>query len=302
MLITSLDYSPYLGRIAVGRVHRGALKNGQNVTLAKKDGSKVRCKIKELHTFSGMGRMKVEEVKSGDICALIGIEGFEIGDTICDFENPEALDPIAIDEPTMSMVFTINDSPFFGKDGKFVTSRHIQDRLNKELEKNLALRVERGTDETSWNVFGRGVLHLSVLVETMRREGYELQVGQPQVIIKEIDGVKCEPVEQLTVNTPEECSGKIIEYVSTHKGEMTRMEMINDRVQLEFVIPSPHGREVRIRCEDEDWQEEFGDPEHCKKCDRSCLKSLDSARTLTTCPRCGKEFGEKRCISISEVD
>ena len=238
MLITSLDYSPYLGRIAVGRVHRGTLKNGQNVTLAKKDGSKVRCKIKELHTFAGMGRAKVDEVKSGDICALIGIEGFEIGDTICDFENPEALDPIAIDEPTMSMVFTINDSPFFGKDGKFVTSRHIQDRLNKELEKNLALRVERGTDETSWNVFGRGVLHLSVLVETMRREGYELQVGQPQVIIKEIDGVKCEPVEQLTVNTPEECSGKIIEYVSTHKGEMTRMEMINDRVQLEFVIPS----------------------------------------------------------------
>ena len=238
MLITSLDYSPYLGRIAVGRVHRGALKNGQNVTLAKKDGSKVRCKIKELHTFAGMGRAKVDEVKSGDICALIGIEGFEIGDTICDFENPEALDPIAIDEPTMSMVFTINDSPFFGKDGKFVTSRHIQDRLNKELEKNLALRVERGTDETSWNVFGRGVLHLSVLVETMRREGYELQVGQPQVIIKDIDGVKCEPVEQLTVNTPEECSGKIIEYVSTHKGEMTRMEMINDRVQLEFVIPS----------------------------------------------------------------
>ena len=238
MLITSLDYSPYLGRIAVGRIHRGVLKNGQNVTLAKKDGSKVRCKIKELHTFAGMGRAKVDEVKSGDICALIGIEGFEIGDTICDYENPEALDPIAIDEPTMSMVFTINDSPFFGKDGKFVTSRHIQDRLNKELEKNLALRVERGTDETSWNVFGRGVLHLSVLVETMRREGYELQVGQPQVIIKEIDGVKCEPVEQLTVNTPEECSGKIIEYVSTHKGEMTRMEMINDRVQLEFVIPS----------------------------------------------------------------
>ena len=238
MLITSLDYSPYLGRIAVGRAHRGVLKNGQNVTLAKKDGSKVRCKIKELHTFAGMGRAKVDEVKSGDICALIGIEGFEIGDTICDYENPEALDPIAIDEPTMSMVFTINDSPFFGKDGKFVTSRHIQDRLNKELEKNLALRVERGTDETSWNVFGRGVLHLSVLVETMRREGYELQVGQPQVIIKEIDGVKCEPVEQLTVNTPEECSGKIIEYVSTHKGEMTRMEMINDRVQLEFVIPS----------------------------------------------------------------
>ena len=238
LLITSLDYNPYMGRIAVGRVHRGALKNGQAVTLAKKDGSKVKTKIKELHTFSGMGRAKVDEVKSGDICALVGIDGFEIGDTICDIEAPEALKPIAIDEPTMSMVFTINDSPFFGQDGKFVTSRHIQERLDKELEKNLALRVERGTDENSWNVFGRGVLHLSVLVETMRREGYELQVGQPQVIIKEIDGVKCEPVEQLTVNTPEECSGKIIEYVSTHKGEMTRMEMINDRVQLEFVIPS----------------------------------------------------------------
>ena len=238
LLITSLDYNPYMGRIAVGRVHRGALRNGQAVTLAKKDGSMVKTKIKELHTFSGMGRAKVDEVKSGDICALVGIDGFEIGDTICDIETPEALKPIAIDEPTMSMVFTINDSPFFGQDGKYVTSRHIQERLNKELEKNLALRVERGTDETSWNVFGRGVLHLSVLVETMRREGYELQVGQPQVIIKEIDGVKCEPVEQLTVNTPEECSGKIIEYVSTHKGEMTRMEMINDRVQLEFVIPS----------------------------------------------------------------
>ena len=238
MLITSLDYNPYVGRIAVGRVHRGTLRNGQNVMLAKKDGTMVKTKIKELHTFSGMGHIKTDEMKSGDICALIGIEGFEIGDTICDIETPEALKPIAIDEPTMSMVFTINDSPFFGQDGKFVTSRHIQERLDKELEKNLALRVERGTDETSWNVFGRGVLHLSVLVETMRREGYELQVGQPQVIIKEIDGVKCEPVEQLTVNTPEECSGKIIEYVSTHKGEMTRMEMINDRVQLEFEIPS----------------------------------------------------------------
>ena len=238
MLITSLDYNPYVGRIAVGRVHRGTLRNGQNVMLAKKDGTMVKTKIKELHTFSGMGHVKTEEMKSGDICALIGIDGFEIGDTICDIETPEALKPIAIDEPTMSMVFTINDSPFFGQDGKFVTSRHIQERLDKELEKNLALRVERGTDENSWNVFGRGVLHLSVLVETMRREGYELQVGQPQVIIKEIDGVKCEPVEQLTVNTPEECSGKIIEYVSTHKGEMTRMEMINDRVQLEFEIPS----------------------------------------------------------------
>ena len=238
MLITSLDYNPYVGRIAVGRVHRGTLRNGQNVMLAKKDGTMVKTKIKELHTFSGMGHIKTDEMSSGDICALIGIDGFEIGDTICDIETPEALKPIAIDEPTMSMVFTINDSPFFGQDGKFVTSRHIQERLDKELEKNLALRVERGTDENSWNVFGRGVLHLSVLVETMRREGYELQVGQPQVIIKEIDGVKCEPVEQLTVNTPEECSGKIIEYVSTHTGEMTRMEMINDRVQLEFEIPS----------------------------------------------------------------
>lgn len=238
MLITSLDYNPYVGRIAVGRVHRGTLKDGMNVTLAKKDGTMVKTRIKELHTFQGMGHVKTDEVKSGDICALIGIDGFEIGDTICDYENPEPLKPIAIDEPTMSMVFTINDSPFFGQDGKFVTSRHIQDRLNKELEKNLALRVERGTDENSWHVFGRGVLHLSVLIETMRREGYELQVGQPQVIIKEIDGVKCEPVEQLTVNTPEDCSGKIIEYVSTHKGDMTKMEMVNDRVQLEFTIPS----------------------------------------------------------------
>ena len=177
-------------------------------------------------------------MKNGDICALIGIDGFEIGDTICDAENPEPLKPIAIDEPTMSMTFCINDSPFFGQDGKFVTSRHIQDRLNKELEKNLALRVEKGAEESSWRVFGRGVLHLSVLIETMRREGYELQVGQPQVIIKEIDGVKCEPVESLTVNTPEECSGKIIEFVSTHKGEMTKMEMVNDRVHLEFIIPS----------------------------------------------------------------
>lgn len=238
LLVTSLDYNPYVGRIAVGRVHRGTLRDGMNVTLAKKDGTMVKTKIKELHTFQGMGHVKTDEVKSGDICALIGIDGFEIGDTICDYDNPEPLKPIAIDEPTMSMVFTINDSPFFGQDGKFVTSRHIQDRLNKELEKNLALRVERGTDENTWHVFGRGVLHLSVLIETMRREGYELQVGQPQVIIKEIDGVKCEPVEQLTVNSPEDCSGKIIEYVSTHKGDMTKMEMVNDRVQLEFTIPS----------------------------------------------------------------
>lgn len=238
MLITSLDYNPYVGRIAVGRVHRGTLKDGQTVTLFKKDGSKVKTKIKELHTFSGMTHVKTDAVSSGDICALIGIEGFEIGDTICDAENPEPLDPIAIDEPTMSMVFTINDSPFFGKDGKYVTSRHIHDRLMKELEKNLALRVEPSTSDSSWTVFGRGVLHLSVLIETMRREGYELQVGQPQVIIKEIEGVKCEPVEQLTVNTPEECSGKIIEFVTVHKGEMTKMELVNDRVQLEFTIPS----------------------------------------------------------------
>ena len=238
MLITSLDYNSYVGRIAIGRVHRGELRDGQIVTLAKKDGTMVKTKIKELHTFSGMGHVKTDVVKNGDICALIGIEGFEIGDTICDAENPEPLKPIAIDEPTMSMTFCINDSPFFGQDGKFVTSRHIQDRLNKELEKNLALRVEKGAEESSWRVYGRGVLHLSVLIETMRREGYELQVGQPQVIVKEINGVKCEPVEMLTVNTPEECSGKIIEFVSTHKGEMTKMEMVNDRVHLEFTIPS----------------------------------------------------------------
>ena len=248
MLVTSLDYNSYVGRIAIGRVHRGEFRDGQMVTLAKKgEGLSVtgygkptfiKTKIKELHTFSGMGHVKTDVVKNGDICAMIGIDGFEIGDTICDAENPEALKPIAIDEPTMSMTFCINDSPFFGQDGKFVTSRHIQDRLNKELEKNLALRVEKGAEESSWRVFGRGVLHLSVLIETMRREGYELQVGQPQVIIKEINGVKCEPVESLTVNTPEECSGKIIEFVSTHKGEMTKMEMVNDRVHLEFTIPS----------------------------------------------------------------
>ena len=238
MLVTSLDYNSYVGRIAIGRVHRGEFKDGQAVTLAKKDGTMIKTKIKELHTFSGMGHVKTDVVKNGDICAMIGIDGFEIGDTVCDANEPEALKPIAIDEPTMSMTFCINDSPFFGQDGKFVTSRHIQDRLNKELEKNLALRVEKGAEESSWRVFGRGVLHLSVLIETMRREGYELQVGQPQVIIKEIDGVKCEPVESLTVNTPEECSGKIIEFVSTHKGEMTKMEMVNDRVHLEFTIPS----------------------------------------------------------------
>ena len=238
MLISSLDYNPYVGRIAVGRVHRGVLTDGMPVTLAKKDGTRVRTEIKELHTFQGMGHVKTDRVSSGDICALIGIDGFEIGDTICDFENPEPLAPIAIDEPTMSMTFTINDSPLFGQDGKYVTSRHIQARLTKELEKNLALRVEASDRESAWNVFGRGVLHLSVLIETMRREGYELQVGQPKVIIKDIDGVRCEPVEQLTVNTPEECSGKIIEFVTVHKGEMTKMELVNDRVQLEFIIPS----------------------------------------------------------------
>lgn len=238
MLITSLDYSSYVGRIAVGRVHRGTLKENMDVTLVKRDGTKIKSRIKELDTFTGLGRTKTDEVSSGDICAVVGIDGFEIGDTICDAEEPEALDPIAIDEPTMSMVFTINDSPFFGKEGKFVTSRHINDRLVRELDKNLALRVEKNPNEDVWHVFGRGVLHLSVLIETMRREGYELQVGQPQVIIKEIDGVKCEPIEQLTVNTPEECSGKIIELVTQRKGEMVSMEAVNDRIQLEFTIPS----------------------------------------------------------------
>ena len=238
MLITSLDYSSYTGRIAVGRVHRGTLREGMNITLTKRDGTMVKSKIKEVHTFEGLGRKKVESVSSGDICALIGIEGFEIGDTICDFENPEPLPPIAIDEPTMSMLFTINDSPFFGKEGKFVTSRHIFDRLQKELDKNLALRVVPTDSADSWLVYGRGVLHLSVLIETMRREGYELQVGQPQVIIKEIDGEKCEPVEQLTVNLPEECSSRIIDMVTKRKGEMTMMESKNGRMHLEFTIPS----------------------------------------------------------------
>ena len=238
MLITSLDYSSYVGRIAIGRVHRGVVKENMDVALCKKDGTVVRQRIKELHTFEGMGRKKVESVASGDICALVGIEGFEIGDTIADFKNPEALPRIAIDEPTMSMTFTINDSPFFGKDGKFVTSRHIADRLAKELDKNLALRVERGATDDSWTVFGRGVLHLSVLIETMRREGYELQVGQPQVIIKEIDGVKCEPVEALSINVPEEYSSKIIDMVTRRRGEMVSMETQNDRINLEFNIPS----------------------------------------------------------------
>jgi GTP-binding protein len=238
MLITSLDYSSYVGRIAVGRVHRGTLREGMDVNLVKRDGKAIKCRIKELHTFTGLGRTRATEVGSGDICALVGIEGFEIGDSICDLQNPEPLTPIAIDEPTMSMVFTINTSPFFGKEGKFVTSRHIHDRLMKELDKNLALRVEKNLDSDIWNVYGRGVLHLSVLIETMRREGYELQVGQPQVIYKEIDGKKCEPIEQLTINLPEECSGKIIEMVAIRKGEMLSMEVMNDRIQLEFMIPS----------------------------------------------------------------
>jgi GTP-binding protein len=238
MLITSLDYSNYVGRIAVGRVHRGTLKENMDVALVKRDGSVIKSRIKELHTFTGLGRTKTQEVKSGDICALVGIDGFEIGDSICDFVNPEPLKPIAIDEPTMSMVFTINDSPFFGKEGKYVTSRHIHDRLIKELDKNLALRVEKNLNADVWNVYGRGVLHLSVLIETMRREGYELQVGQPQVIYKEIDGKKCEPIEQLSINLPEESSGKIIEMVAMRKGEMLSMEIKNDRVQLEFNIPS----------------------------------------------------------------
>ena len=239
MLITSLDYSSYTGRIAVGRVHRGTLKEGMNITLAKRDGSFVKSKIKEIHTFEGLGRKKVESVSSGDICAIVGVEGFEIGDTICDFENPEPLAPIAIDEPTMSMLFTINDSPFFGKEGKFVTSRHIHDRLMKELDKNLALRVRKTENEDGkWIVSGRGVLHLSVLIETMRREGYELQVGQPQVIFKEIDGVKCEPIEELTISVPEEFSSKMIDMVTRRKGELTSMETQGDRVNIEFNMPS----------------------------------------------------------------
>lgn len=239
MLITSLDYSAYTGRIAVGRVHRGTLKEGMNITLAKRDGSLIKSKIKELHTFEGLGRKKTDAVSSGDICAVVGVEGFEIGDTICDFENPEPLPPIAIDEPTMSMLFTINDSPFFGKEGKFVTSRHIQDRLTKELDKNLALRVRKSElEDGKWIVSGRGVLHLSVLIETMRREGYELQVGQPQVIFKEIDGVRCEPIEELTISVPEEYSSKMIDMVTRRKGDLVSMETQGDRVNIEFDMPS----------------------------------------------------------------
>ena len=238
MLITSLDYSSFTGRIAIGRLTRGELKVGQNISLVKRDGSIVKSKIKELHTFEGLGRKKVDEVIAGDICAIVGLEGFEIGDTVADWENPEGLKTIAIDEPTMSMLFTINDSPFFGKDGKYVTSRHIKERLDKELEKNLALRVSETNSADKFLVFGRGVLHLSVLIETMRREGYELQIGQPQVIIKEIDGVKCEPVEEMTIDLPEEVSGKAIEMVTMRKGEMLSIEAKGDRMVCEFMVPS----------------------------------------------------------------
>ncbi len=239
MLVTSLDYSSYTGRIAVGRVHRGTLTEGMNIVVAHRDGSQEKTRIKELHTFEGMGHVKTHEVKSGDICAIIGLEHFEIGDTLCDAEHPEPLPPIAIDEPTMSMLFTINDSPFFGKEGKWCTSRHINDRLQKELEKNLALRVQPFEDNTDkWLVSGRGVLHLSVLIETMRREGYELQVGQPQVIYKEIDGVKCEPIEELTINVPEEFASKMIDMVTRRKGEMTSMETQGERTNIAFDMPS----------------------------------------------------------------
>lgn len=238
LLITSLDYSSFTGRIAIGRLQRGSLKEGQQVSLVKRNGSISKSRIKELFTFEGLGRVKVQEVRAGDICAIVGMENFEIGDTVADHEIPEALKSIAIDEPTMSMLFTINDSPFFGKDGKFVTSRHIKERLEKELEKNLALRVEPTDSADRFMVYGRGVLHLSVLIETMRREGYELQIGQPQVIIKEIDGVKCEPVEQLTIDLPETVSGKAVEMVSMRKGELLSMETKGTRMICEFVIPS----------------------------------------------------------------
>jgi GTP-binding protein len=236
-LITSLEYSSYIGRVAIGRVHRGEIKAGQPVALIKRDtGIIVKSRIKELYVFEGFEKQKVESVKAGEICALVGVEGFEIGDTISDIDNPQAMKSIAIDEPTMSMMFTINNSPFYGKEGKFVTSRHIKDRLDKELEKNLALRVGDTGSADSFMVFGRGVLHLSVLIETMRREGYELQIGQPQVIIKEIDGVNCEPIEELTIDLPESVAGKAIETVSTRRGEMSNMEPKGDRMILKFLI------------------------------------------------------------------
>ena len=238
MLITSLDYSAFTGRIAIGRLQRGTLKEGMQIALVKRDGSIAKSKIKELHTFIGGGRKKVSSVEAGDICALVGLESFDIGDTVSDVNNPEALQTIAIDEPTMSMLFTINDSPFFGKDGKYVTSRHIKERLEKELEKNLALRLEKTDSADKFMVFGRGVLHLSVLIETMRREGYELQIGQPQVIIREIDGVKCEPVEEMTIDLPENVSGTAINMVTIRKGEMLSMEGKGDRMICKFIIPS----------------------------------------------------------------
>jgi GTP-binding protein len=238
MQITSLDHSPYTGRIAIGRLFRGELKTGLQVALIKRDGTVQKTRIKDLYLFEGMGKVKVDAVQPGDICAITGLEGFEIGDTVADVENPEAMPPITIDEPTMSMVFTINDSPFFGKEGKFVTSRHIKDRLEKELEKNLAMRLEPTDSADAFTVFGRGVLHLSVLIETMRREGYELQIGQPQVIIKEIDGVKCEPMEELTIDLPEEVHGKAVEMVTNRKGEIVNMGPKGDRMILDFLIPS----------------------------------------------------------------
>ncbi|MBX7177010.1 MAG: translational GTPase TypA [Saprospiraceae bacterium] len=238
LMISSLDYSSFIGRIAVGRLTRGSIRVNTPVSLAKRDGTILKSRVKELFTFEGLGKSKVEEVQAGDICAVFGIENFEIGDTICDFETPEPLPPISVDEPTMCMLFTINNSPFFGKEGKYVTSRHIRERLEKELEKNLAMRMEDTESPDSILVYGRGILHLSILLETMRREGYELQVGQPRVIIKEIDGVKCEPVETLTVDVPEEFSGKIIELVSQRKGEMSVMQQKGDLIHLEFTIPS----------------------------------------------------------------
>ena len=238
LLITSLDFSTFIGRIAIGRLQRGELKQNQQISLVKRDGEIKKCRIKELYLFEGLGKSKVDEVVAGDLCAIVGLEGFEIGDTVADLESPEALPTIKIDEPTMSMLFTINDSPFFGQEGKFVTSRHLKERLEKELERNLALKLESTNSSDSFNVFGRGVLHLSVLIETMRREGYELQVGQPQVIIKEINGVKHEPVEELTIDLPETHSGKAIEVVATKKGEMLSMVPKGDRMLLEFNIPS----------------------------------------------------------------
>ena len=238
MLITSLDYSSYTGRVAIGRLNRGTLKSNMNVSLIDRNGGITKSRIKEINIFDGLGKRKVDQVETGDICAIIGLDSFNIGDTVADAIEPEALPTIAIDEPTMSMLFTINDSPFFGKDGKFVTSRHIKERLEKELERNLALRLETTDSADKFLVFGRGVMHLSVLIETMRREGYELQIGQPQVIIRNIDGIKCEPIETLTIDLPENLSGKAIEMVTLRKGEMVSLENKGDRMLCEFIIPS----------------------------------------------------------------